>query len=140
NAKISDVEQGQKGTPGEIQGAFYSTDKVIGRIEKNIDYGVYGSITDDSSIYNNERIPMGFKEEVETGKAHILTTLDGENIGKYEIDIEKLEKQDAPEQKSMVIKITDEELLNKTGGIVQGMSGSPIIQNGKLIGAITHVF
>lgn len=69
-----------------------------------------------------------------------MTTLDGESIGKYEIEIEKIEKQNTPEQKSMIIKITDNELLNKTGGIVQGMSGSPIIQNGKLIGAITHVF
>lgn len=140
NAKISDVEHGKKGTPGEIKGVFYSTDKIIGRINKNIDYGVYGLLTDDFKINSNEKIPIGFKEEVETGKAHILTTLDGENIGKYEINIEKLEKQEAQEQKSMIIRITDKELLNKTGGIVQGMSGSPIIQNGKLIGAITHVF
>lgn len=140
NAKISDVEQGEKGTPGEIKGVFYSTDKIIGRIEKNIDYGVYGTLTEDFDKDINGKIPIGFKEEVETGKAHILTTLDGENIGKYEIDIEKLERQDVPGQKSMIIKITDDELLSKTGGIVQGMSGSPIIQHGKIIGAITHVF
>lgn len=140
NAIISDVEQGKKGTPGEIKGVFYSTDKVIGTINKNIEYGVYGSITEEFNGTNKEKIPIGFKEEIETGKAHILTTLDGKNIGEYEIFIEKLEKQSSPSQKSMVIRITDEELLNKTGGIVQGMSGSPIIQNGKLIGAVTHVF
>lgn len=140
NAKISDVEQGEKGVPGEIKGIFYSTDKIIGRIEKNIDFGVYGSLTEGFNTNIKDSIPIGFRDEVETGKAHILTTLDGEKIGKYEIEIEKVERQDVPKQKSMVVKITDEELLNKTGGIVQGMSGSPIIQNGKLIGAITHVF
>lgn len=140
NAKISDIEQGEKGRPGEIKGIFYSTDKVIGRIKENSDYGVYGTITEDFDININESLPIGFRDEVETGRAHILTTLDGENIDKYEIDIEKIEKQKGPRQKSMIVKITDEELLNKTGGIVQGMSGSPIIQKGKLIGAITHVF
>lgn len=140
NAKISDVEQGKKGSPGEIKGVFYSTDKIIGNIDKNIDYGVYGSLDEDYMPDSNEMIPIGFKEEVELGKAEILTTLDGENIEKYEIEIVKLERQSSPEQKSIIIKITDEELLNKTGGIVQGMSGSPIIQNGKLIGAVTHVF
>lgn len=140
NARISDVEQGERGKPGEIKGVFYSTDKVIGSIEKNLDYGVYGSLREDLNLEVNEKIPIGFKEEVETGKAHILTTLDEDNIGRYEINIEKIERQDMPEQKSMIIKITDQELLNKTGGIVQGMSGSPIIQNGKLIGAVTHVF
>lgn len=140
NARISDVEQGEKGTPGEIKGVFYSTDKVIGNIEKNIDYGVYGSLREGLKLDLNEKIPIGFREEVETGKAHILTTLDQEHIGRYEIYIEKIKRQDLPGQKSMVIKITDQELINKTGGIVQGMSGSPIIQNGKLIGAVTHVF
>ena len=140
NAKISEVEQGEKGSPGEIKGVFYSTDKIIGDINKNIDYGIYGSINEDYMLDNHEKISIGFKEEVELGKAEILTTLDDDNISRYEIEIVKLVRQNTPQQKSMVIKITDEKLLSKTGGIVQGMSGSPIIQNDKLIGAVTHVF
>ena len=141
NAKISEVEQGQKGTPGEIRGVFYKTDDVLGEIEINTDFGIFGSLIDNNGeIKNSEKIPIGFKEEVEIGKAHIYTTLDGEEVGKYDIEIIKLENQQESSQKSMTIGITDEDLLKKTGGIVQGMSGSPIIQNGKLIGAVTHVF
>ncbi|MDD4726163.1 MAG: SpoIVB peptidase [Tissierellia bacterium] len=141
NAKISEVEQGQKGTPGEIRGVFYKTDDVLGEIEINTDFGIFGSLIDNNGeIKNSEKIPIGFKEEVEIGKAHIYTTLDGEEVGKYDIEIIKLENQQESSQKSMTIEITDEDLLKKTGGIVQGMSGSPIIQNGKLIGAVTHVF
>lgn len=141
NAKISDIEQGKKGTPGEIKGVFYKTDNVLGEISMNTDYGIYGHLTEDIyGIKSKERIPIGFKEEVEIGKAYILSTLEDEKIEKFEIEIQKAEIQDSPSQKSMVIKITDEQLLEKTGGIVQGMSGSPIIQNGKLIGAVTHVF
>lgn len=141
NAKISDIEQGKKGTPGEIKGVFYKTDDVLGEISMNTDYGIYGHLTEDIyEIKSKERIPIGFKEEVEIGKAYILSTLEDEKIEKFEIEIQKAEIQDSPSQKSMVIKITDKQLLEKTGGIVQGMSGSPIIQNGKLIGAVTHVF
>ena len=82
---------------------------------------------------------MGFKNEITIGKAKIVTTIDENGPQEYDIEIEKLMDQNAPDSKSMVIKITDEKLLGKTGGIVQGMSGSPIIQNGKLIGAVTHV-
>jgi len=141
NARVSDVEQGQKGTPGEIRGVFYKTDEVLGEIETNTEFGIYGKLIDNNGeIKNKEKIPIGFKEEVELGKAYIYTTLEGNEIGKYEIEIVKLEDQEVSSQKSMTIEITDEKLLEKTGGIVQGMSGSPIIQNGKLIGAVTHVF
>ncbi len=85
-------------------------------------------------------MPIGARGEVKKGKAYILSTLDGETTERYEISIEKVNKQDSPETKSMVIKVTDKRLVAKSGGIIQGMSGSPIIQNGKLIGAVTHVF
>lgn len=141
NAKISDVEQGKKGTPGEIRGVFYKTDEVLGEIKGNTDFGIYGSLIDNNGdVRNKEKIPIGFKEEVELGKAYIYTTLKDNVVEKFEIEIVKLENQQVPDQKSMIIKVTDKELLEKTGGIVQGMSGSPIIQNDKLIGAITHVF
>lgn len=140
-AKISDVEQGKKGTPGEIRGVFYKTDEILGEIVSNTNYGIYGYLIDNNGdVKDKEKIPIGFKEEVQVGKAYILSTLQDNKVEKFEIEIQKIEPQQLPDQKSMVIKVTDEKLLKKTGGIVQGMSGSPIIQNGRLIGAVTHVF
>lgn len=141
DAKVSDVTEGKKGVPGEIKGVFYRTDEVIGVIKINDEFGIYGNLEDDY-LKNNEikLIPIGFKEEVTEGRAYILTTIENNTIEKFEINIENIEKHDKANAKSMIIKITDPNLLEKTGGIVQGMSGSPIIQNGKLIGAVTHVF
>jgi len=141
NAKISKVEQGKKGTPGEIRGVFYETDNLVGDIVVNSPYGIYGTIKEDNiKFIQNKPIPIGFKEEVKVGKAYILTTIDNNSIEKFEIEILKIQPQLKAEQKSMVVKVTDPRLLDKTGGIVQGMSGSPIIQDDKLVGAITHVF
>lgn len=141
NAKISKIEQGKKGTPGEIRGVFYETNNLLGDISVNSQYGIYGTIKENNmSSIQNKPIPIGFKEEVKTGKAYILTTIDDNKVEKFEIEIIKVQPQLKAEQKSMIIKITDKNLLNKTGGIVQGMSGSPIIQDNKLVGAITHVF
>lgn len=140
-AKISDVELGKKGIPGEIKGVFYKTDEIFGEIDENNTFGIYGTLTDNhAEIKNKKSMPIGFREEVKLGKAYILTTLDNNEIEKFEIEILKLETQEKPDQKSMIIKITDEKLLSRTGGIVQGMSGSPIIQGDRIIGAITHVF
>lgn len=142
NAKIANIEQGEKGNPGEIRGIFYETDNELGEITKNSSYGIYGLMSDKfiKSNNSNKAVPIGFKEEVKEGKAHILTTIDDDKIEKFEIEIIKLQSQQYSSQKSMTIKVTDKELLEKTGGIVQGMSGSPIIQDDKLVGAITHVF
>ncbi|HSH34648.1 SpoIVB peptidase [Schnuerera sp.] len=141
HAKIANVEQGKRGSPGEIRGIFYETENVLGEITKNSSYGIFGLITDDFIRTNKIKpIPIGFKEEIKEGKAYILTTIDNNKIEKFEINILKTQSQQYPNQKSMTVKITDKKLLEKTGGIVQGMSGSPIIQDGKLIGAITHVF
>lgn len=141
NAKIANIEQGKKGSPGEIKGIFYETRNELGEIVKNSSYGIYG-VMNDNFIKSNkaDAIPIGFKEEVKKGKAHILTTINDNKVEKFEIEIIEVQPQQYPEQKSMTIKITDKRLLERTGGIVQGMSGSPIIQDGKLIGAITHVF
>ena len=140
NARISNIQQGKRGSPGEIKGIFYETENVLGEIIKNSPYGIYGIIEEE--FFNNKAkaIPIGFKEEVKEGKAYILSTIDGNKIEKFEIEILKAQSQQYPSQKSMTVRITDKKLLQKTGGIVQGMSGSPIIQDGKLIGAITHVF
>lgn len=141
NAKIANIEQGTRGNPGEIKGIFYETNNILGEIHKNSNFGIYGKIK-DNVLKNSkkEALPIGFKEEVKEGKAYILSTIEDDKVEKFEIEILKTQMQDNPGQKSMTIKIKDKKLLEKTGGIVQGMSGSPIIQNGKLIGAITHVF
>lgn len=140
NAKIAGIEQGKKGSPGEIKGIFYETENQLGEIYKNSSFGIFG-IMDDAFINSNniKALPIGFKEEVKEGKAYILSTID-DKVEKFEIEIIKVQPQQFPSQKSMTIKITDDRLLEKTGGIVQGMSGSPIIQDNKIIGAVTHVF
>lgn len=141
NAKISKVEQGKKGSPGEIRGVFYETNNILGDINYNNPYGIYGKVNGEYlEKQGSDKMSIGFKEEVKEGKAHILSTVDDNKIEKFEIEITKVQTQVKPEQKSMVIKVTDKRLLEKTGGIVQGMSGSPIIQDNRLIGAITHVF
>ncbi len=119
---------------------FYKTDEILGDIKTNNEFGIYGKIKGNYLKENNsESIPIAFKEEVKEGKAYILSTLDSNVVEKFDIEILKVESQDNESQKSMIIKITDSKLLDKTGGIVQGMSGSPIIQDGKLVGAVTHV-
>lgn len=140
NAKISKVEQGKKGAPGEIKGVFYETNNVLGDIFKNSSFGIFGKIKNENLNTTNKPIPIGFKDEVKEGKAYILTTIEDNRVEKFEIEIVKVQPQLKADQKSMVVRVTDKKLLEKTGGIVQGMSGSPIIQDDKLIGAITHVF
>lgn len=134
---INGVKSGVSGSPGELIGSFISTD-AIGEISLNNAYGVFGTMDNKTSL--NDAIPMAFKQDISLGKATILTTIDGTSPKEYSIEIEKIDYNSNESSKNMVIHITDEELLSKTGGIVQGMSGSPIIQNGKLIGAVTHVF
>ncbi|MDR7869998.1 MAG: SpoIVB peptidase [Tissierellaceae bacterium] len=141
NAKVSDITQGKKGVPGEIKGVFYKTDDILGDIKINDEFGIYGKLNNDYlDKIDLKSIPIAYKEEVTEGKAYILSTIDDKRIEKFEINIEKVEKHEKPNSKSMIIKISDPKLLEKTGGIVQGMSGSPIIQNDRLIGAVTHVF
>lgn len=140
DASIVGIEQGQRGRPGELKGIFLN-DSAIGEIEKNTLCGIYGKLL---KVYNNDiykkPIPIAYQYEVKEGPAKILTTVDGTNVKEYDIVIEKVIQQTKPSSKSMIIRITDKELLKKAGGIVQGMSGSPIIQNGKIVGAVTHVF
>lgn len=141
NAKISKIEQGKKGSPGEIRGVFYEANDIVGDITSNNLFGIFGTLKKEYlNTITNEPIPIGFKEEVKEGKAYIYTTINDDKVEKFEVEILKVQPQTKPEQKSMIIRVTDKRLLELTGGIVQGMSGSPIIQDGKLIGAITHVF
>lgn len=141
DSSIISVRKGEKGSPGELKGIFLDENIPKGEIEKNTQSGIFGKINNDSSYNMRSVTPMkiGFRDEIKTGSAKIITTIDESGPQEFDIEIEKLLTQDTAGSKSMVIKITDPLLLEKTGGIVQGMSGSPIIQNGKLIGAVTHV-
>ena len=136
-AVILSVKKGTRGSPGELKGAIRESD-VFGEVVKNTRFGVFGNIHDVNSVEGKE-YEISLKNEVKEGAAKILSTINGEKIREYDIQIEQVNTHGEIKEKSMIIKITDSDLLSKTGGIVQGMSGSPIIQNGKLIGAVTHV-
>lgn len=139
-SRVVSIEQGKRGKPGEIKGVFYETKEPLGRLEKNTNYGVYGELQEDlkNELYDKPII-IGYQHEINEGKAYILTTLNENKIEKFEIEIVKINIQPRIGGKSMIIRIVDKDLLNKTGGIIQGMSGSPIIQNNKLVGTVTHV-
>ncbi len=135
---IDGIERGQKGAAGELKGGF-CFDKRIGNIYANNKYGAFGMFNSLPS-FCTQQIGVADVSEVHPGKAQIYCTLD-DNVRKvYDIEIVKASPQTSRDDKGLVIHVTDKTLLQKTGGIVQGMSGSPIVQNGKLVGAVTHVF
>lgn len=138
--RILDIEKGEEGIPGRIQGTVENQAN-IGTIYKNTKFGIYGIVDNLSSlnIDTSKKMELALRDEIKTGKATILCSLDNRNIQEYEIEIEKIFKENNYDNKSMKIKITAPKLIEKTGGIIQGMSGSPIIQNGKFVGAVTHV-
>ena len=139
-AKVLNIKKGEDGNPGKIQGTV-EEQEMIGEITKNTEFGIYGKIQDLSSlnIDTSKEMEVAMREEIETGKATILCSLDNQTVKEYEIEITKIYRDNNYNNKSMEIKVTDDELIEKTGGIIQGMSGSPIIQNGKFVGAVTHV-
>lgn len=134
---IQDIVKGQAGKPGELRGIFHE-DTLLGTLTANQDTGVFGTLLFDYT--NPYEIPMAFRQEVQEGPAQILTTIAGNTPQLFDVIIEKISFSQNTPTKNMVIRITDAALLEKTGGIIQGMSGSPIVQNGKLVGAVTHVF
>lgn len=134
SAEIVGVQAGSSGSPGELMGRF--CEQSIGALLINNETGVYAACKQQTEAVKLTKLAL--KQEITTGTAQIYTTIDGRSPDYYECEIEKIAHNDSV-TKNMVIRITDERLLSKTGGIVQGMSGSPIIQNGKLIGAVTHV-
>ena len=136
-AIILSVKKGQRGNPGELKGAIREND-IYGEIIKNTRFGVFGYINEDVEI-NGKEYEVCLKSDIKEGKAQILSTINGEQLKSYDIEIEQVNTHGEIQEKSMIIHVIDQELIEKTGGIVQGMSGSPIIQNGKLVGAVTHV-
>ncbi len=137
---ILSIVKGEKGAPGEIRGTI-ENGVSFGNIYKNTKYGVYGNVLNKSRLEVNsaEEMEVALRNEIKTGKAQILCELQDGKIERYEIEIQKLFINNNEDNKSMVIKVTDKRLIEKTGGIIQGMSGAPIIQNGKFVGAVTHV-
>ncbi|MBR6570330.1 MAG: SpoIVB peptidase [Clostridia bacterium] len=140
-ADVVDVRKGQSGYPGELKGSFLREGRVLGSLVRNSVYGIYGQLTAPPAhpLYP-DGLPIGRRDAVHEGPATILCTVGPEGMKEYDVEITEVKRQSAPAQRSMVLRVVDEELLAITGGIVQGMSGSPIIQDGRLIGAVTHVF
>lgn len=140
-ALITNITKGSKGNPGEITGIIIeSDDNIIGLLEGNTNNGIFGSLTDlgIDKYKSYKTYPIGFKYDIKIGEAYILSDVSGE-MNKYKINIQKINLSDVS-NKGMVIEVIDKKLIEETNGIVQGMSGSPIIQDDKLIGAVTHVF
>ncbi|MDQ2086635.1 SpoIVB peptidase [Herbivorax sp. ANBcel31] len=139
-SSILAVKKGRQGEPGELKGILIEDRDELGRINKNCEQGIYGTL--NKNIYNdfsNKLYSIGLKNEIKTGSASIMSNIDGKSVEKYDIEIQKISGRNTSGSKGMIIKVTDNRLLETTGGIVQGMSGSPILQNGKLVGAVTHV-
>ena len=141
-ANISCIKKGEKGTPGELMGIIIDTLKTnFGSVTKNTEYGIFGKLKDENKdLIENSEFNIALKEEIKTGKAYIYSDILGKGTEKYEVEIERINTLNYDIAKGVILKITDKKLLDTTNGIIQGMSGSPIIQNDKIIGAVTHVF
>ncbi len=138
---ILGVKKAVRGVPGELRGVFVRSKADLGTVDKNTESGIFGDFNMDSDILNDKKlIEVGGRLTAHPGKAQIYSSIDGKNIKAYDIEIIKTNYQSAQSPKNMVFKVTDKRLIDTTGGVVQGMSGSPIVQDGKLIGAVTHVF
>ncbi|MBQ4618066.1 MAG: SpoIVB peptidase [Clostridia bacterium] len=135
-ADIFGVTRGQAGSPGELLGSFVSGS--WGILTTNEETGLYGLLHEQPDAFAT--LPIACKQEVLTGEAQMITTIRGQTPKAYDIVIESVDYRDDVPTQNLVIRVTDEELLQKTGGVLCGMSGSPIVQNGKLVGAVTHVF
>jgi stage IV sporulation protein B len=140
HSSVTSISKSQNGEPGEKR-AHFKEGRTLGNVERNTPFGIFGKMSGmPAHSYRSDAVPVAFAEEVEEGPAEIWTVVGGQKVEKFSIRIVHVSKQSSPATKGMVIKITDSRLLERTGGIVQGMSGSPILQKGKLVGAVTHVF
>ncbi|AKG35521.1 SpoIVB peptidase [Paenibacillus durus] len=140
-SNVTSISKSQDGDPGEKRAVFMKEGQVLGNVESNTDFGIFGKMgrNPGHSLYR-EPIPVAMSSEVKEGPAQILTVVEGQRVERFNVEIIHVSRQQEPATKGMVLRITDSRLIDKTGGIVQGMSGSPILQQGKLVGAVTHVF
>ena len=140
DCSVVGIEKGERGKPGELKGVFLSSKNSKGEIDGGNDFGIFGTILDKNGMVDENVVAgVGGRLAVKPGKAQIMSSVSGVREF-YDIEIIKASKQKTAKDKSMVFRVTDKRLLDLTGGIIQGMSGSPILQNGKLVGAVTHVF
>ena len=138
--RVISVTPSRQGVPGELTGDFFLEQRDLGTVTLNSDYGIFGEFdAPPESAFYPEGLPVAAREQLHTGRATLLATVEGMGVGEYECEITKVSDRGGGGARSMVVKITDPALLERTGGIVQGMSGSPLIQDGRLIGALTHV-
>lgn len=140
-SNIVNITKGKKGIPGEIKGSI-SNGLLVGEVNENTNFGIFGNLDNEISLTTDkyqEGIEVAVRDEIQLGKATVLCTVEGNKTEEYNIEITQINYDNNTNNKSMQVKITDEELIEKTGGIICGMSGSPIIQNGKLIGVLTNV-
>ncbi len=135
-ATVSDVKKGRRGEPGELHGDL-TMDKDIGELERNTSYGIFGTLTGDA-LTDAKPVEVASREQIHTGPALIYANVAGDEVRQYEVEITKLFPK-AEDGRDMMVKVTDPALIAATGGIVQGMSGSPILQDGRIVGAVTHV-
>ena len=141
HASIVGVTKGQSGKAGELKGNFLKAGEQIGSLMENCEYGIYGVLDDmPENLLYPQGLRVGARSAVHTGTASIIATVDADGPQEYGVEIVRCFAQSEPSQKGMILRVTDERLLEKTGGIVQGMSGSPILQDGRIIGAVTHVY
>ncbi len=137
-SRVTSINQGKSGSPGEKRSIIVDNAATVGTFTINTSIGIYGELLED--ITTAQPLPVALVDEVKPGKAEMWTVVEGEEVRPFEIDIVRVTRQSSPGGKGMVVRVSDPALLEMTGGIVQGMSGSPIVQNGRLVGAITHVF
>lgn len=139
---VTSIHKGEKGEPGELKGIIeYTARNILGKIDNNTALGIFGSLNKrGESLFRNDPVPIAYQNEISEGKAVILSNILGGEVRPYEVMIKKVSRYTSEPAKGMVIQIVDPRLLEVTNGIIQGMSGSPILQDGKLVGAVTHVF
>jgi stage IV sporulation protein B len=137
-AEVAGVQKGAVGAPGLLQGAF-KTNRDLGVLSSNTQCGIFGRLDDRSMIRGLTPLPVAARDEVEAGPATILSNVSGDEVREYSIEIIKIFAKNPSDPRDFMVRVTDPALLAATGGVVQGMSGSPILQNGKVVGAVTHV-
>ena len=137
-AEVANVQKGTSGQPGQLKGSFQVSND-LGELWANTGCGIFGTLTDQSLTGDRQAVPVADRAEVQTGPATILSNIRGTEVEEFDIEIVKIFSESPTDSRDFMVKVTDADLLSSTGGIVQGMSGSPILQNGKFVGAVTHV-
>ena len=137
-SEVTNIQKGEKGAPGQLQGAF-QIDRDLGELYANTDRGVFGTLAGEELTQGLEAVPVATRSQVHTGAATIRSNIAGDQVQDYDVEIVRIYPEGENDTRNLMLKVTDPELLEATGGIVQGMSGSPILQDGRLVGAVTHV-